>query len=162
MSGLYLRLGPMILSNTNIAMAEEDDVDMEQALKLKEQMLKKKELDLKEREEQLDKREKNLVPLQNEIDVKLDELNTLQTTLTAYAKQLSEREKALNDEKISHLVALYGAMEPARAAVIMAQLNMDTVVRILSNMKGKSAGLILAMMDPAKGAMISERLSQLD
>ena len=44
MSGLYLRLGPMILSNTNIAMAEEDDVDMEQALKLKEQMLKKKEL----------------------------------------------------------------------------------------------------------------------
>ena len=58
------------------------------------------------------------------------------------------------------LVALYSAMEPAKAASIMAKLNMNTVVRILANMKGKSAGKILAMMDPERGATISENLSQ--
>ncbi|MBN1847722.1 MAG: hypothetical protein JW932_03975 [Deltaproteobacteria bacterium] len=162
MSGLYLRLGPMLLSSSRLALAEEDVVDEAGALELKEQMLRKKEMEIKEKEEQLNKREKNLIPLQTEIDAKLEELNALQVTLTAYARKLSEREKLLNDAKMDHLVALYSAMEPARAAIIMAQLHMDTVVRILSNMKGKSAGLILAAMEPSKGAMISEKLSQLD
>ena len=68
----------------------------------------------------------------------------------------------MKDTKITHLVALYSSMEPARAAVIMDKLNMDTIVRILSNMKGKVAGQILAAMDPEKGATISERLGKME
>lgn len=51
-------------------------------------------------------------------------------------------------------------MEAANAASIMDKLQIDTIVLILSNMKGKSAGQILAMMNPEKGALISERLSK--
>ena len=74
--------------------------------------------------------------------------------------ELAEKEKALNDQKISHLVALYSAMDPAKAAVIMEKLKTDTVARILAHMKGKSAGKIMAMMKPERGAVVSERLSQ--
>ena len=95
-------------------------------------------------------------------DAKIEELNELQTRLTLFAKDLADREEALKDSKITHLVALYSSMEPARAAVIMDRLNMDTIVRILSNMKGKVAGQILAAMDPGKGATISERLSKME
>ena len=152
----------MLFSTSNIALAEEDEIGPNIVLAEKERMLRKKEQELKEREERVSKQEKDLAPLQNEIDAKLEELNTLQTRLTVFAKQLAEREKALNDAKMKHLVSLYSAMEPARAAVIMQQLNMDTVVRILANMKGKSAGKIVAMMEPGKGATISERLSKMN
>jgi flagellar motility protein MotE (MotC chaperone) len=53
-------------------------------------------------------------------------------------------------------------MEPAKAAAIMDKLKVDTVVRILRHMKGKSAGKILSMMNPELGATISEKLSQMD
>jgi len=125
-------------------------------------MLRKKDQELKEKETLLKRKEEELLPLKKEIDTKLEELNTLQTSLTAYAKKLAEREKALKDSKIGHLVALYTAMDAAKAAVIMDKLKTDTMVRILSNMKGKPAGKILALMAPEKSAMISERLSQTD
>ena len=53
-------------------------------------------------------------------------------------------------------------MEANKAASIMDKLPIDTVVRILGNMKGKSAGQILAMMSPEKGATISVKLSKTD
>jgi len=161
-SGLYLQSDPVRFSATNLALAEEDHVQPDPALEEKERMLRKKEQDLKDRETLLKKREEELLPLKKEVDAKFEELNDLQTSLTAYAKKLAEREKALKDTKISHLVALYGAMDAAKAAVIMDKLKTDTIVRILSNMKGKFAGKILSMMEPEKGAMISERLCRLD
>ena len=81
-------------------------------------------------------------------------------TLTLFAKQLAEREEALNSAKIGHLVSLYSAMDPAKAAQIMDKLKLDTVVLILSKMRGKIAGQILAAMDTEKGALISEKLSK--
>ena len=88
------------------------------------------------------------------------ELNELQLRLADYAKKLAQREKALKDAKMAHLVSLYTAMEPAKAAAIMEKLKLETVVKILRNMKGKAAGRIVAMMSPEKGAKISEALSR--
>ena len=161
-SGLYLRMGPIKLSGSKLAMAEESKTKPDQALEEKEMMLRKKEQELNEREDRIDKRVESLLPLQKEIDTKFEELNELQNSLTAYAKQLADKEKALKDTKIGHLVALYSAMEPARAAVIMDQLDINIIVRIMANMKGKSAGKILAAMAPEKGAMISEKLCKMD
>ena len=100
--------------------------------------------------------------LEQEIETKMAELSELQERLTALAKGLAEREKALQDSKMDHLVDLYSAMEPAKAAAIMDKLKMETVILILRHMKGKSAGQILGMMDPEKGASISEELSRMD
>ena len=103
-----------------------------------------------------------MLPLKKEIESKLAELNDLQARLADYAKNLAEKEKALTDAKNNHLVALYSAMDPSKAAAIMDKLQLTTVVLILHNMKGKSAGQIMAMMNPERGAIISEKLSQLD
>jgi flagellar motility protein MotE (MotC chaperone) len=157
-SGVYLQLDNIQVSTSNLALAEDkggavpsDDRPLG---------LKNKEDELKERERRLKAKEEELVPLKKEVEAKVAELNELQATLAAFAKELAEREKALRDAKIAHLVSLYGAMDPSKAAAIMDKLKIDTVVRILGNMKGKSAGQILAMMKPEKGALISEKLSQ--
>jgi flagellar motility protein MotE (MotC chaperone) len=125
-----------------------------------EQALLRKEQRLREWEEELREREEQIRPLQKEIDRKMAELEEIQSDLTAFAKKLAEREQALNDTQVKHLVSLYQSMEPERAAAIMGKLDVPTVVRILGNMRGKSAGQILASMPPERGAAISEQLSR--
>ena len=167
-SGWYLQSGSVILGTPRLALAIDEaqaessgdagrvpSGDILGALKAREQALAK-------REQLLNKREKELEPLKLEIESKMAELNELQASLTEFAKKLADREKALEDKKIGHLVALYSAMEPAKAAAIMAELKLETIVRILRQMKGKSAGQIMGMMKPERGAIISEKLSQLD
>ena len=124
--------------------------------------LKNKEQALKEREQKVQQQETELLPLKKEIEEKLAELNELQANLAVYAKKLAEREKALQDVKMAHIVDLYSSMEPAAAAAIMEKLKIETVVLILGHMKGKAAGLILGQMKPDTGATISERLSQME
>ena len=164
MSGIYLHLSPFSHPLDNIVLAEEEKQaklpDLSEQNRQMSEMLRKKEQELKDREAELDKREKELLPLKKEIDQKLEELDEIQTQLTLFAKQLAEREEALNSAKIGHLVSLYSAMDPAKAAKIMDKLNLDTVVLIMSKIRGKIAGQILAAMDTEKGAVISERLSK--
>ncbi|MBN2059442.1 MAG: hypothetical protein JW882_03400 [Deltaproteobacteria bacterium] len=161
-SSFYLKLGPMKFKTANLAQAGEDNIEKDPVIDERERTLNKKEQELNEREMELERRENNMLPLKNEIDTKLEELMELQTRLTVFAKDLAEREKALSDGRISHLVSLYSAMEPSRAAAILDKLDTAVVVRILGNMKGKSAGEILAVMKPEKGAVISEHLSRVD
>ena len=167
-NGWYLQSGSLIFDSPRLALAVNEaqaepqgdagQVSPDDILG----PLKAKERALAEKEELLNRREKELEPLKLEVERKMAELNELQATLTEFAKKLADREKALEDNKIGHLVSLYSSMEPARAAAIMDQLKIETIVRILRQMKGKSAGQIMGMMKPERGAIISEKLSQLD
>ena len=165
---LYLQSGYIKFPSSNLAMAENkaQDDPVNGAVQSSSEpplaMLRIKELELKEKETLLKRREEELLPLKEEIDEKLSQLNAIQARLTSFAQELADKEKALKDVKIGHLVALYSAMEPAKAAAIMDKLKIETVVRILSSMKVKSAGQILGMMKPERGATISEKLSQTD
>jgi len=165
-SGLILRLVPVPPSLDNVVLAEvqkqTDEPDPAEVNRELAAMLKKKEQELNDREDRLSRREQELAPLKEEIDRKLEELNEIQSRLTLFAKKLAEREEALNSAKLEHLVSLYSAMDPAKAAEIMNKLKLDTVVLILGQMKGKVAGKILGVMDAEKGALISEKLSHLN
>lgn len=167
-SGAYLNQWPVKLGRTSLAMAESSETSKSdrktppESSGLTSEMLEKRAQELKAKELELQKREEDLLPLKTEIEEKLAELNDLQLSLTAYAKKLADREKAMEDSKMGHLVALYSAMEPAKAAAIMDKLKIPTVVLILRHMKGKSAGQVLAMMNPERGAVISEKLTHLD
>jgi flagellar motility protein MotE (MotC chaperone) len=161
LSGLYLRSGSLPFADTTSAVASEKTNAPTVPGTLSED-LRKWEKDLKSKEEFLKKKEAELLPLEEEIESKMAELSELQERLTALAKSMAEREKALQDSKMDHLVALYSAMEPTKAAAIMDKLKMETVILILRHMKGKSAGQILGMMAPEKGASISEELSRMD
>jgi flagellar motility protein MotE (MotC chaperone) len=177
-SGMCLHFADVKLPVTDLAMAQETGVKQSEAkdastkvsdvknadvdTKAAMEALKKKEQELKEREAALNKKEQELAPLQAEVDAKIEQLNELQTKLTAMAKEIAEKQQAGQDEKINHLVALYSAMDASKAAKIMDKLSMDTVVKILANMKGKSAGQIMAAMDAEKGAQISEKLGDME
>ena len=141
-------------------MAQEVATGNEQDLDAREAKLRKREQELSEKEAKLKKMEARLVSLKEDVEARAAEVNDLQNSLAAEAKKLAEREKALQDGKITHLVKIYSSMEATKAAATLNKLQLDTVVRILGNMKGKSAGAIMAMMPPDKGAIISERLSK--
>ncbi len=161
-SGLFLSGAALDLTGTP-ALAEEASAGESAAASAeRERALLDKEERLRSREKELEERERQILPLQKEIDRKMAELEELQASLTAFAKKLADREKALNDSKVQHLVSLYQAMEPDRAAAIMSKLDIPTVVRILGNMRGKAAGQILASMSAERGAAISQQLSQTD
>jgi flagellar motility protein MotE (MotC chaperone) len=145
-------------TETKQAETKQSDAD----LNAKTISLKAKEQELKDREAAVIRKEQSLAPLQAEVDAKIEQLNELQLQLTALAKDIAGREQALKDEKINHLVTLYSSMDASKAANILDKLNIDTVVRILANMKGKSAGQILAAMSAEKGARISEKLSDME
>jgi len=176
-SGLYLHFDTLKVPVMNISIAAEDIITQAAAEEAVAQQsdtgqstvtdlittaaeLRKKEQELKEREAAVLKKEQELAPLQAEVDAKIEQLNELQETLTAMAKEIAEKEQTLQDEKMTHLVSLYSNMDASKAARIMDKLDLDTVVKILGNMKGKSAGQILAAMSAEKGAVISERLSK--
>ncbi|MBN2126540.1 MAG: hypothetical protein JW821_19720 [Deltaproteobacteria bacterium] len=166
LSGFFLQNAPGVISSPGLAMAENrEKVEPAKgggtpASGLSGDLLKQKEEELKAKEEFLKKKEKELLPLKQEVESKLAELNELESRLTSFAKKLAEREQALQDQKVKHLVDLYAAMDPARAAAIMDKLKIETVVLILRNMKGKAAGQIMAMMKTERGATISEKLGQ--
>lgn len=159
LSGWYLTSSSLKITPSGLVLAEEAGSPNKQEIPLDEK-LRKKEKELRDREDRVKKREDELQLLQDKIDARMSELNDLQTKLLDFSKKLAQRENGLKDAQMSHLVALYSAMEPAKAAAIMDKLNMKTVVRILKYMKGKNAGNIMAVMPPEKGATISEALSR--
>jgi flagellar motility protein MotE (MotC chaperone) len=165
-SGFYLHFDSSKLQNAGVAMAQESSTkttDVKQTdgdVNAKMASLKKKEQELKDREAAVARKEQQLAPLQADVDAKISQLNELQTKLTAMARELAEKEQGAKDEKITHLVSLYSSMDAGKAAKILDKLDTDIVVRILANMKGKSAGLILAAMSADKGAIISQKLSE--
>jgi flagellar motility protein MotE (MotC chaperone) len=161
LNGAILRSLSSSLPRVHAAMAAESKTPASLEIGLGEQ-LKRKEAQLRAKETFLKNKETELMPLKDEVEAKLAELSELQTRLTTLAKELAEKEKSLRDEKMAHLVALYSAMDPTKAAAIMDKLKTDTVVLILRHMKGKSAGEIVGMMNPEKGALISEELSKWD
>jgi flagellar motility protein MotE (MotC chaperone) len=159
LSGWYLGSQSMRIDVPGVVLAEEAGTPDHPEIPLDEN-LRKKEKELRDREARLNRREAELKVLQDKIDTRMSELNDLQTKLLNFSKKLAEREGALQDAQMTHLVALYSAMDPGKAAAIMNKLNLNTVVRILKYMKGKNAGKIMAMMDPDRGATISEALSK--
>jgi flagellar motility protein MotE (MotC chaperone) len=66
----------------------------------------------------------------------------------------AERVKA-----VTRLAKVYEAMKPEKAAPILATLEMDVVLDIMSRMKERPAARILASMDAGLAAQISARLS---
>jgi len=168
LSGLFFRSGGASSPGPNVALAQDrmqarlSDARTGSPERLSLESLKERELALRARELELQKKEEALIPLKKDVDEKLGELNELQSRLTAYAKTLADREEAIKDSKMAHLVDLYTAMEPARAAAIMEKLKMETVVLILRHMKGKPAGQIIALMRPEFGAQVVEKLSRMD
>lgn len=139
--------------------------------------LKIREAEVIRKEQYLKDRETALKTVEKEINNRLAEIEATRQKLAELVKrneQMVERNEKLIEEqktaiaeqknvkaaRIEHLVAAYKSMKPERAAVLVNSLDDSVAVDILSAMPGKSAGQILALVDPVKAARLTKTISE--
>ncbi|MFW6180039.1 MAG: MotE family protein, partial [Desulfohalobiaceae bacterium] len=110
---------------------------------------------LREKQQGLQQKEKELEELEERIDQKLARQEELKQEL----ESILDEAQSVQEGKIKHLVDVYSNMEPEQAANVLETLNQDIAVKILSGMRGRTAGEILSFVQADKAAKLSEQLT---
>ena len=131
------------------AASREIDLDILKSIEQKEQ-------DLKKREQVLKKQEEELKLLTVEIEKKLSKIKSAQSRI----EELVALREDLVEKSIKHLVKVYSSMKPAEAGPLIEKLDKGITIQILSKMKGKDAGKILARVNPNLAAKLSEEIAK--
>lgn len=113
-----------------------------------------KKAELKKEEERLAKKRAELMAIQVEINNKITILTKLRNEIRAQMAQ----KKTVADKKLKHLIKVYSAMKPQKAARLIEKLDTKFAIELLSNMKGDIVGNLLSFIDTDKAARISEQL----
>ncbi len=119
-------------------------------------------LDLAAERDRIQQEKEELLAKQQEFAIQTQTLADARTNLQAVIAKLESRQQAFIDEKersAAKLAKMYEAMKPAQAAPILAALDMDIILEIMTRMKERQAAKILAQMDAGLAAQISTRMS---
>jgi len=113
-----------------------------------------KRAELEKKEKELAKKKEELLSIQKDITHKIKTLTQLRNEIR------SERAKkrAVEDQKLKHLMKVFSTMKPQNAARLIEKLDIGFAVKILSRMKGEVVGRILSFVSTGKAARISEAL----
>lgn len=130
--------------------------DMSQSEKDLLNRLQERRLSLDARESALDRREALLKAGEDQIERKVTEMRTLQSTIQGLLRQYNEQE----DAKMRSLVKIYENMKPKDAARIFEQLDMAILLEVVERMKEQKVAPILAEMDPSKARLLTSELAQ--
>lgn len=114
----------------------------------------RKKAELKEKEKYLEKRKMQLVALQEEINNKIAKLTRLRNEIRA---EMAVK-KTGEERKLKHLIKIYSAMKPQKAASLIEKLDLKLAIELFSRMKGDIVGDILSFVHIEKAAKISEGL----
>ncbi len=120
------------------------------------ELLAEKRVELEERERTVKRREERLQEMLDTLDKKIGEFRDLRTSIEAYLKAIEK----IHNEELIHLVKTYEAMPQEEAAQRLEKLDRSLATEILSRMKAKSAGRVMALMKPAVVASLSKRMAQ--
>lgn len=131
---------------------EDESIVKEEKIDLN--FLIKKKAELKKEEERLAKKRAELMAIQVEINNKITILTKLRNEIRAQMAQ----KKTVADKKLKHLIKVYSAMKPQKAARLIEKLDTKFAIELLSNMKGDIVGNLLSFIDTDKAARISEQL----
>lgn len=112
---------------------------------------------LRRKQDELARKEIALKSMEQDLNERLEKLQTIEKQI----KSMLEQADAMRDQKLKHLIEAYANMKPKQAADVIATLDEDVAVRILSGMKGKMAGEILNFVEPKKAAKLSVALTKL-
>lgn len=118
--------------------------------------IEKRQKELDKREENIKAQEERLKTLRSDVEARINELNKIK----AEAEKTLKAIEAVNKEEFAHIIKIYEAMPAEEAAVRISKLDNDMAVKILSNMKGKTAGKILSFVEPAKAAELTQGLGK--
>lgn len=137
--------------------AAESSFSDQQLIQLSE-MLHNKEKTLQEKESLLQEKEKRLILLQKELQKKEKEIEAMRRRAEASLAEF----KALKDEDLSRLVAVYSAMKPAAAAPLMAKLDLPYAVEVILRMQPRKAAKLLSAIEPKRAAAISRSITMVN
>ena len=140
-----LGLSSVLCLFASFVSAQEDPVKLVEA----------KRLELKEKEETLRRDEARLNALKKEVDGKIEAYTTLLTQLEAVLKRVDQ----VKGDKIENVVKAYEVMPAEDAALRISALDDATALLIMTRMKSKKAGAIIAAMEPRKAAVLTRRLA---
>ena len=118
--------------------------------------LRKIKHQLDQRAKALDAREKAAEDAEAKAAARIAQLQKLEAAIQDDLQQ----EQKVRSKKIKKLAAVYDTMKPAKAAPMIALMDMETTVKLLSRMDQKRVGKILSMMSPEKATQISEALTE--
>lgn len=135
-------------------------------MKLMLEGLEAKRREIETRTEALRAEERRLEQLKQEIEEKIETLAGIQKKVAADLAELEKKktekqkqQEAAEAAKIKQLVKAYSAMKPRKAAAIINNMDIETAQKILMNMKGEQAGLILSYVNSDHAARISRSLA---
>jgi len=117
---------------------------------------------LGQRRQQLDQREQSLNSRQalvdaadSKLDARIQQLSDLKTQIQTLLDQADKT----SDDDTNRLVAVYSAMKPKDAAVVLATMKDEVRLPIAAKMKDRSLAAILGAMDPPAARDLTEKLA---
>ena len=147
--GLAVLPGAPVRAETGGAPCASQDPGVAHMLSL----LRARERELERRERDLAAREQSLDALEAEARRNLEQIELLHTALT---ESLVEFDEA-RGERVGKLAKVYSTMPPARAAVLLEQLDVDVATRVVERMRHKSSAAVLAAMSEPFALQITRR-----
>ncbi|MGE4312957.1 MAG: MotE family protein [Pseudobdellovibrionaceae bacterium] len=149
---------PKITLGNSPAWVDSTDTDLEysevRAELFETLAARRKALDAREAE--LDKREALLKAAQQEIDMKVNEMNKVKGDIQGLLKEQSAEEAA----RITSLVKVYEGMKAKDAANIFNTLDMDILIEVMGRMSERKLAPILAEMDPERARSVTIFLAE--
>ncbi len=120
-------------------------------------LVEAKRLELKEREDAIKREEERLKALRADVEEKI----AAYTSLLAKVEASLKRVEQVKGEKIENVVKAYEVMAAEDAAVRLSALDDETALQIMTRMKSKKAGAIIAAMSPHKAASLTRSMTNL-
>ena len=105
---------------------------------------------------ELDKQEASLKAAEEQLKQRITELEQLEASI----QQRLQDEAKIKSKKIKRLTAVYQGMKPDKAAPVIAQMELATVVKIFLQMDEKKVGKILSYLPPDKAVRISQAMTR--
>ncbi|MBI3393632.1 MAG: hypothetical protein HY039_10645 [Nitrospirae bacterium] len=108
------------------------------------------------REAAVKREEEKLREFKKEMEQKIAQFEKLKIDVEASLKKVEDE----REQNFRHLVKVYESMPAEDAAARMEKLEDKVALALLSRMKGKTAGKVLAAVEPTRAARLSESLAE--
>lgn len=118
-------------------------------------IVEEKRIELKAREEALKREEERLNILKKEVEQKIADYTRLLDRVEAALGKVEQ----VKGGRIENVVKAYEAMPAEDAAARLSVLDHDTLLVIITRMKSKKAGAVMALMEPAKAASLTRSMA---
>lgn len=156
-------VGYIIILQLNVYSQTDKLIDLQKW----EQRLTEKEKMLQQKEQSLNSKERELSIILEEIKRENRRLEQQKKEITATKEQIEELKKALADEEnqnLDRLAKIYSSTKAKEAARIIAEMDIDSAVKLFQKMRPMTAGEILGALgkvNPKFASEVSERLASI-